>query len=78
MERTSEEILEIGLEALRQRLGRAGMIRFIQHFDSGKGDYAKERHKLVDRLSMSDLTRRLVEHRKSRRASKRKRRSRSA
>ena len=32
MNRTLEEIRTLGLEALRERLGRAGMIRFLQQF----------------------------------------------
>lgn len=38
-----------GLEALRNELGPVGMVKFIQLFDSGKGDYTKEReHNLKD------------------------------
>jgi len=55
MARTLEEIRELGLEALRQRLGRAGMIRFLQQFETGSGDYARQRHAWVDRVSMEDL-----------------------
>ena len=41
---TLEQIRTAGLEALRERLGRAGMIRFLGQFDNGAGDYAKDRH----------------------------------
>ena len=54
-ERTLEEIRRDGLAALRQRLGVVGMVRFLQQFDHGQGDYAKERHKWVDRISMDDI-----------------------
>jgi hypothetical protein len=37
---TVEEIRRRGLEALRRELGRAGMIRFMQQFEAGSGDYA--------------------------------------
>src|SRR5262245_2917835 len=37
---THEEIREQGLDALRRRSGRAGMVRFLQQFSDGKGDYA--------------------------------------
>ena len=55
MPRTLDEIYREGLEALRQRLGQAGMIRFLQQFEHGKGDYAKERRTWVDRTSMKEL-----------------------
>jgi hypothetical protein len=55
MTQTLDEIRREGLAALRQKLGRAGMIRFLQQFNRGSGDYAKERHAWVDQTSMSDL-----------------------
>ena len=55
MRLTPDEIQRRGLEALREKLGRAGMIRFLQQFESGSGDYARERHAWVDRTSLEDL-----------------------
>jgi hypothetical protein len=55
MRLTPGEIYRQGLEAVRERLGRAGMIRFLQQFENGSGDYAKERRAWVDRMSMEDL-----------------------
>ncbi len=55
MRRTQDEIYREGLQALRDRLGRAGMIRFLQQFETGHGNYARERHKWVDRMSLEDL-----------------------
>ena len=52
---TPDEIYRQGLEALRAKLGRAGMIRFLQQFEEGQGDYARERRQWVDRLSLEDL-----------------------
>lgn len=40
---TMREIRVAGLAALTQSLGVTGMIRFLQQFDSGEGDYTKER-----------------------------------
>ena len=34
---------QTGLDALRCDLGAAGMARFIQLFETGKGDYSAER-----------------------------------
>ena len=55
MRPTLDEIYREGLQALRDRLGRAGMIRFLQQFETGQGDYARERHKWVDRVTLDDL-----------------------
>ena len=55
MRPTLHEIYRQGLEALRERLGRAGMVRFLQQFEAGQGDYARERHTWVDALSLDEL-----------------------
>jgi hypothetical protein len=58
---TGEEIQERGLAALRRELGRAGLARFLRHFESGSGDYVRERSKLLAGLTMDDLRRRARE-----------------
>jgi hypothetical protein len=55
MRATPEEIRREGLKALRDRLGRAGMIQFLQQFDIGSGDYARERHEWVDQTTLDDI-----------------------
>lgn len=55
MHRTLDQIRRQGLTALRTRLGRAGMIRFLQQFETGEEDYALQRREWVDRVSLSDL-----------------------
>jgi hypothetical protein len=55
MGRTLEEIRQKGLKALQKELGRSGMIRFLQQFETGKGDYARERHSWVDQTSLNEL-----------------------
>jgi len=55
MQRTLDEIREEGLKALRERLGRADMIRFLQQFETGSGDYAKQRQAWVDSVALEDI-----------------------
>jgi|CXWL01.1.fsa_nt_gi hypothetical protein len=55
MTQTLDEIRRHGLDALRSRLGRAGMIRFLQQFSTGEGDYAQSRKEWVDQMSLADL-----------------------
>ncbi len=55
MTRTLDEIRRKGLAALRRELGKAGMIRFLQQFETGSGDQARERHGWVDETSLDDI-----------------------
>ena len=44
-----------GLAALSERLGSAGMVNFIRLFDSGSGDYSKERREIVENTSKEEI-----------------------
>ena len=55
MTQTLDEIRRHGLDALRSRLGRAGMIRFLQQFTTGEGDYTRARQEWVDQMSLADI-----------------------
>jgi hypothetical protein len=55
MRLTLDQIRRKGLAALRRELGKAGMIRFLQQFATGSGDYARERHAWVDQTSLDDI-----------------------
>ncbi len=39
-----EEIRQHGISALARELGPVGMIRFLQQFETGAGDYTRDRH----------------------------------
>lgn len=52
---TPIELNRKGFKALVDSLGYANAIRFIRQFDSGSGDYTKERHSLLDSLTMDDI-----------------------
>ena len=55
MKLTPEQIRRKGLTVLRRELGKAGMIRFMQQFTTGSGDYARERHSWVNQSSQKDI-----------------------
>jgi hypothetical protein len=55
MSRTLDEIRRKGLDALRERLGPVDTVRFLQQFETGHGDYARERHDWVDRTTLDDI-----------------------
>ena len=45
------EIRTIGFEALLRELGPAGAIRFIQQYETGSGDYTRDRRKILPKKS---------------------------
>ena len=45
-----EKIRQEGLKALREKLGSVGMIKFIQMYSDGEGDYTEERRKKLKDL----------------------------
>ena len=49
-------IRRLGIEALTEKLGPIGMIEFMRQFDSGYGDYTKERHSWLDDLTIEDIS----------------------
>lgn len=64
MRLTGEQIRLRGLAALKKELGRAGMVRFLQHYENGSGDYTKERTELLKDLTINDLRRRVRSRKK--------------
>ncbi len=62
---TLEEIREKGLKALAEELGPVGMARFLQMFETGRGDYSKERHRLIGKQSVRTLAKEIKQRRKS-------------
>ena len=54
-EMTAEQIRHHGLEALKRELGVVGMVRFMQQFTNGQGDYSIERHQLLDQLTSEEI-----------------------
>ena len=50
------ELRRVGIDALVKSLGPLGMVRFIQQFDTGRGNYTKERAELLDSLSLDTIT----------------------
>lgn len=58
MSRTTRDlgtIRRMGIEALTEKLGPVGMVEFIRQFDSGYGDYTKERHEWLDDMDIETI-----------------------
>jgi LmbE family N-acetylglucosaminyl deacetylase len=59
-----EQIRIAGMEALARELGIVGMVRFLQQFETGHGDYSKDRHKWLDDQELDAVVKRIREKRK--------------
>ena len=53
--RNLSAIRRMGIEALTEKLGPVGMVEFIRQFDSGYGDYTKERHEWLDDIDIETI-----------------------
>jgi len=53
------EIRARGWEALIEKLGPSGVLRFVMQTERGQGDYARRRHRLLGGLSVNQLLARL-------------------
>jgi hypothetical protein len=61
---TLEQIRAAGMAALTRELGVVGMLRFMQQFETGAGDYSRERHQWLDDQDATTIARRIQEKRK--------------
>ena len=52
---TLEQIRLRGLKALSKELGPVGLVRFLQQFETGEGDYTSERHAWLDGVTLDEL-----------------------
>lgn len=53
------QIMEAGLEALTKTLGPVKMVRFLQQFEKGAGDYTKNRDKWLNGISLQSILKEL-------------------
>jgi hypothetical protein len=69
---TPQQIRAAGLAALTRELGLAGMIRFMEQFETGQGDYSKDRHQWLDEYTVDDIAQMVPGKKESTRQAKRK------
>ena len=53
--KTGIEIHKKGYQILARELGIVDFIRFIQEFETGEGDYTKDRHKRQDKYTVEKI-----------------------
>lgn len=49
------QIRQTGLQVLNRELGPIAMIRFLQQYQCGEGDYTKERSQWLDKISLEEI-----------------------
>lgn len=69
---TPQQIRAAGMKALARELGLVGMIRFMQQFELGQGDYSKDRHQWLDEYTVDDIAGMVQEKRGTYKTSKKK------
>ncbi|WP_029666551.1 hypothetical protein [Candidatus Fervidibacter sacchari] len=52
---TPSQLQAQGIKALVRELGVTGMVRFLQQFELGAGDYTRERHKWLKGKSIEKI-----------------------
>jgi hypothetical protein len=57
--RTLEDLRQAGLEVLARELGPVGMVRFLQQFETGKGDYGTDRMRWLGKPRIRTLASRI-------------------
>lgn len=60
---TLYEIRTVGFEVLLRELGPAGAIRFLQQYESGQGDYTRNRKKLLPKKSVREIGKQIMKQR---------------
>ncbi|HBR17390.1 MAG: hypothetical protein A3G39_03710 [Deltaproteobacteria bacterium RIFCSPLOWO2_12_FULL_43_16] len=57
-------VRKLGLEALTKTLGPVGMVRFLQQFEAGAGNYTKEREHWLKGLDVKTIIKEIKAMRK--------------
>ena len=57
---TLVQIRNAGLRALARELGPVGMVRFLQQYETGKGDYSQDRHEWLDGLDAETIVKEIL------------------
>ncbi len=58
------QIRRVGLGALVKTLGPVGMARFLQQFETGAGDYTRERAQWQEKMDVRQVVKEIKQRRK--------------
>ena len=62
---TLEQVRQTGLQALSRDLGPVGLVRFLQQFETGNGDYTTERHGWLGDPTVRDISQQIEQKREA-------------
>lgn len=62
---TLEQIQQRGFAALVRELGPTGMIRFLQQFETGHGNYSRDRHQWLTQLDVQAIADKIRQQREA-------------
>jgi hypothetical protein len=62
---TLYEIRILGFGVLVRKLGPSGAVRFIQQYESGHGDYTRNRRKLMPKKTVHEIGKGIIKQRQS-------------
>ena len=60
---TLEQVRVVGYSALVRDLGPVNMVRFLQQFETGQGDYTLERHQWLDQYTVEEIVQEIQKRR---------------
>lgn len=63
MKLSGQEIKLLGYKILSRELGPSGLIRFLREFETGEGDYTKDRRKHLEDGSVEELSQEIIKKR---------------
>ena len=59
------QIRTVGFEALIKELGPAGAVRFIQQYETGRGNYTRDRRKLLPKKNVKEIGKQIMKERQA-------------
>ena len=58
-----KEIRKRGIEALLKALGPVNMLKFLEEFNEGEGNYTEDRRKFLDKEEIEDIVKEIEDRR---------------
>jgi hypothetical protein len=62
---TLEQIRLTGIKALSRELGPVGLVRFLQQYETGQGDYTAERQRWLGERSVQEVAQEIERRRET-------------
>ena len=59
---TLEQVRMAGYQILLRELGPVNLVRFLQQFEAGYGDYTQERYKRLDQYTVEEIVQEFQGH----------------